>query len=150
MKIYLDVCCLCRPFDDQMIGRIRLEVTAIQEIIRRCATREFSLVTSEAIDEELSKIPDIRKRLRDHVRALLCQCIRPAGKLCVDLNNGQGGGRQSRPPFMKNPVLTSFPLWWGQRTSPPAINQDTGCPGLTGTVGATGIGGWDSPGFRHQ
>jgi predicted nucleic acid-binding protein len=64
MKIYMDVCCLCRPFDDQMIGRIRLEVTAVQEIIRRCATQEFSLVTSEVIDEELSKIPDIRKRLR--------------------------------------------------------------------------------------
>jgi predicted nucleic acid-binding protein len=63
MKIYMDVCCLCRPFDDQMIGRIRLEVTAVQEIIRRCAAREFSLVTSEVIEEELSKIPDIRKRL---------------------------------------------------------------------------------------
>jgi predicted nucleic acid-binding protein len=64
MKIYLDVCCLCRPFDDQMIGRIRLEVTAVQEIIRRCAAQEYSLVTSEVIEEELSKIPDIRKRLR--------------------------------------------------------------------------------------
>lgn len=64
MKIYMDVCCLCRPFDDQMIGRIRLEVTAVQEIIRRCAARGFSLVTSEVIEEELSKIPDIRKRLR--------------------------------------------------------------------------------------
>jgi len=64
MKIYMDVCCLCRPFDDQMTGRIRLEVTAVQEIIRRCAAQEFSLVTSEVIEEELSKIPDIRKRLR--------------------------------------------------------------------------------------
>ena len=64
MKIYMDVCCLCRPFDDQMTGRIRLEVTAVQEIMRRCATQEFSLVTSEVIEEELSKIPDIRKRLR--------------------------------------------------------------------------------------
>ena len=64
MKIYMDVCCLCRPFDDQMTGRIRLEVTAVQEIIRRCSAQEFSLVTSEVIEEELSKIPDIRKRLR--------------------------------------------------------------------------------------
>jgi predicted nucleic acid-binding protein len=39
-------------------------VTAVQEIIRRCATQEFTLVTSEAITEELSKIPDINKRLR--------------------------------------------------------------------------------------
>ncbi|GAB6285236.1 MAG: PIN domain-containing protein [Methanoregula sp.] len=64
MKIYMDVCCLCRPFDDQTMGRIRVEVTAVQEIIRRCATQEFTLVTSEAITEELSKIPDINKRLR--------------------------------------------------------------------------------------
>ena len=64
MKIYMDVCCLCRPFDDQTVGRIRLEVTAVQEIIRRCASREYTLVTSEAITEELSKIPDIWKRLR--------------------------------------------------------------------------------------
>jgi len=64
MKIYMDVCCLCRPFDDQAMGRIRLEVTAIQEIIRCCAIKEFTLVTSEAITEELSQIPDIRKRLR--------------------------------------------------------------------------------------
>jgi predicted nucleic acid-binding protein len=64
MKIYMDVCCLCRPFDDQTIGRIRLEVTAVQEIIRRCEVREYTLVTSEAITEELSKISDIRKRLR--------------------------------------------------------------------------------------
>ena len=64
MKIYMDVCCLCRPFDDQNVGRIRLEVTAVQEIIRRCASREYTLVNSEAITEEISKIPDIRKRLR--------------------------------------------------------------------------------------
>ncbi|PKL64044.1 MAG: PIN domain-containing protein [Methanomicrobiales archaeon HGW-Methanomicrobiales-3] len=64
MKIYLDVCCLCRPFDNQRDRRIRLEVTAVQEIIRRCATQEFTLVTSEAITEELAKIPDIRKRMR--------------------------------------------------------------------------------------
>lgn len=64
MKIYLEVCCLCRPFDDQRIGRIRLEVTAVQEIIRRCKLEEFTLVTSEAVTEEVTKIPDSRKRLR--------------------------------------------------------------------------------------
>jgi len=64
MKIYMDVCCLCRPFDDQTLRRIRLEVTAVQEIVHRCATGEFTMITSEVITEELSKIPDIRKRLR--------------------------------------------------------------------------------------
>jgi len=64
VKIYLDVCCLCRPFDDQTKGRIRREVTAVQEIIRRCASQEFTLVSSEAVTEEIAKIPDLRKRLR--------------------------------------------------------------------------------------
>jgi predicted nucleic acid-binding protein len=64
MKIYLDVCCLCRPFDDLAKGRIRLEATAVHEIIRRCTTHEFSLVSSETITEEISRIPDIAKRLR--------------------------------------------------------------------------------------
>ena len=63
MKIYLDVCCLCRPFDDQKDGRIRLETAAVQEILRRC-TDEFILVTSEAVTEELTQIPDLKKRLR--------------------------------------------------------------------------------------
>lgn len=64
MRIYLDVCCLCRPFDDQTIGRIRLEVAAIHEILHRCTNHTYTLVTSEAITEEVSKIPDIHKRLR--------------------------------------------------------------------------------------
>jgi hypothetical protein len=63
MKIYLDVCCLCRPFDNQSEDRVRLEATAVQEIIRRC-NDEFVLVTSEAVIEEISEIPDIKKRLR--------------------------------------------------------------------------------------
>ena len=64
MKIYLDVCCLCRPFDDQMPERIQIEATAVQEIIRRCAAREFTLIASEAIREEIEKIPDRKKRLQ--------------------------------------------------------------------------------------
>jgi predicted nucleic acid-binding protein len=64
VKIYLDVCCLCRPFDDQTTSRIRLEATAVQEIIRRCSMHELILVTSEAVTSEISMITDIRKRLR--------------------------------------------------------------------------------------
>jgi predicted nucleic acid-binding protein len=46
------------------MGRIRMETTAIQEIIRRCTSQEFTLVTSDAITEEISKIADSRKKLR--------------------------------------------------------------------------------------
>jgi len=57
MKIYLDVCCLCRPFDDQKSNRIHLEAEAIKEILMRC-TRDWTLVTSNAVSFEISCILD--------------------------------------------------------------------------------------------
>ena len=32
-RVYLDVCALCRPFDDQAHMRIRLETEAVQLIL---------------------------------------------------------------------------------------------------------------------
>jgi predicted nucleic acid-binding protein len=57
VKVYLDVCCLCRPFDDQKMNRIHLEAEAIKEILRRC-TQDWILVTSDAVSFEISRIPD--------------------------------------------------------------------------------------------
>lgn len=62
MKIYLDVCCLCRPFDDQNVNRIHLEAEAIKEILMRC-TEDWTLVTSDAVSFEISRIPD-RTRMK--------------------------------------------------------------------------------------
>jgi len=62
VKVYLDVCCLCRPFDDQSVNRIHLESEAIKEILMRC-TRDWILVTSDAISFEISRIPD-RTRMK--------------------------------------------------------------------------------------
>jgi len=62
VKIYFDVCCLCRPFDDQRIHRIHLEAEAIKEILMRC-TQDWTLVTSDAISFEISRIPD-RTRMK--------------------------------------------------------------------------------------
>lgn len=61
MKIYLDVCCLCRPFDDQTIHRIRMETEAITEILKQCMT-DCDLVCSEAIESEIFKISDEERR----------------------------------------------------------------------------------------
>jgi len=47
MKIYLDVCCLNRPFDDSTQDRIRLESEAILTILERCLQGNWSLVISE-------------------------------------------------------------------------------------------------------
>jgi len=78
MRIYFDVCCLNRPFDDQMQSRIHLEAEAILSILNHSRTVGWSVIGSDAIDYEISKIPDDDKRLmvqilstvRDaHVRA---------------------------------------------------------------------------------
>jgi predicted nucleic acid-binding protein len=57
VKVYLDACCLCRPFDDQKVHRIHLEAEAIKEILVRC-TRDWTLVVSDAVSFEISRIPD--------------------------------------------------------------------------------------------
>lgn len=61
-KIYLDVCCLNRPFDDQTQPRIRLETEAILEIISRCRTGEWELLSSIALESEIAKTPDLNRR----------------------------------------------------------------------------------------
>ena len=61
-KIYLDVCCLNRPFDDQTQPRIRLETEAILEIISRCRTGEWELLSSTALESEIARTPDLNRR----------------------------------------------------------------------------------------
>jgi predicted nucleic acid-binding protein len=63
MKIYLDVCCLNRPFDDQTQDRIHLEAEAILSILNHSQTAGWSVIGSDAIDYEISKMPDNDKRL---------------------------------------------------------------------------------------
>jgi predicted nucleic acid-binding protein len=60
-RIYLDVCCLCRPFDDQTVHRIRMETEAITEILKHCMT-DWELVGSEAIESEIFEISDDERR----------------------------------------------------------------------------------------
>lgn len=55
MKIYLDVCCLNRPFDDQEQDRIRLEAEAVLSILSRCQDGTWFLAASDVIELELSK-----------------------------------------------------------------------------------------------
>lgn len=60
--IYLDVCCLNRPFDDQTQERIRLESEAVLSILSACEAGKWYLVGSEAIDYEVSVTPDLEKK----------------------------------------------------------------------------------------
>jgi len=61
MKIYMDVCCLSRPFDDRTQDRIRIESEAVLTILGRCSD-DWILIGSEAIDFEVSAVLDQEKR----------------------------------------------------------------------------------------
>ena len=62
--IYLDVCCLNRPFDDQTQDRIRLEAEAVILILGHVETGKWSLVGSEVMIFEIDRTPDPERRNR--------------------------------------------------------------------------------------
>jgi len=64
MKLYLDACCLNRPFDDQTQDRIRLETEAIILILNRLYTSNWKWVSSEVLTYEIGKTPDIERKTR--------------------------------------------------------------------------------------
>jgi predicted nucleic acid-binding protein len=68
VKIYMDVCCLNRPFDDQTQSRVRYEAVAITDILARCRSGRWVLAASEAIEFELSATRD--KDKLSHMREL--------------------------------------------------------------------------------
>lgn len=69
--IYLDVCALCRPFDDQTRMRIRLETDAVQLILSHVRAGSLTLIASPAHDIEISAIDDLTER--EHLWSMLQQ-----------------------------------------------------------------------------
>jgi predicted nucleic acid-binding protein len=73
MKIYLDACCLNRPFDDQTQDRIHLETEAILFIMMRFkAWSDWQWIGSEVLNFEIEQTPDPERR---HRVALLAKDI---------------------------------------------------------------------------
>jgi predicted nucleic acid-binding protein len=62
MRIYLDTCCLLRSTDDQRQERIRVEAAAVQAVLARCERGAHRWVSSEVVEEELSRFPDSLRR----------------------------------------------------------------------------------------
>lgn len=63
MRIYLDICCFNRPFDDQSDLIVRLQTEAklhVQEMIRQGA---LDLVWSAIMDIENSANPDLNRKV---------------------------------------------------------------------------------------
>ncbi len=62
MKIYLDCCCLQRPFDDKSQSRIAVEAEAILVVLALCESDHLNLISSDALLLEINQIPDqVRK-----------------------------------------------------------------------------------------
>jgi predicted nucleic acid-binding protein len=64
LKIYMDVCCLNRPFDDCNDDRISIESEAILKILYRCQYEAWQLIGSDTIDLEISKTTDVDKKMK--------------------------------------------------------------------------------------
>lgn len=62
-KIYLDVCALCRPFDDQAFLRIRLETDAVNLILAGIKTKKYGLVSSPVHYKEIKSISSDIERI---------------------------------------------------------------------------------------
>lgn len=62
MRIYLDCCCLQRPFDDKSQPRIAVEAEAVLVILTMCESDQLKLISSEALQFEIGRIPDQNRK----------------------------------------------------------------------------------------
>lgn len=62
MKIYLDTCCLNRPFDNQDYPRIHFESEAVKIILEKIENAEWQFISSEVLLFEINKILNLEKR----------------------------------------------------------------------------------------
>lgn len=60
-KVYLDVCCLNRPFDSWQQERVRFEGEAVLAIFKRVRVTEWQLISSEAVEAELERLSNPEK-----------------------------------------------------------------------------------------
>jgi predicted nucleic acid-binding protein len=72
MRIYLDACCLNRPFDDLSQARIRLENEAVLTILERIAAGAWTMIATEVLLDELDATPDPQRRAWVRHRADQC------------------------------------------------------------------------------
>jgi predicted nucleic acid-binding protein len=64
VRIYLDTCCLNRPFDDQTQPRIHLEAEAVILILGSYEKMNWEWVGSEILLSEIEEIPDHERKNR--------------------------------------------------------------------------------------
>ena len=62
IRIYLDNWCLQHPLDDQTHPRIRVETEAVFIILAAVQSGDQQLISSEALEHEIARIPDADRR----------------------------------------------------------------------------------------
>ncbi|WP_428354371.1 hypothetical protein [Methyloprofundus sp.] len=75
-KLYLDVCTLCRPFDDQYRMRVRLETDSYFLIMQAIRDGSYELHYSKVHEKEIAAINDILERTE------IIETIYQNGKRC--------------------------------------------------------------------
>jgi predicted nucleic acid-binding protein len=63
-KLYLDVCTLCRPFDNQNLMRVRLETDAYYLILDSIQSKKYEMIISPALEKEIEDIGDSREKIQ--------------------------------------------------------------------------------------
>lgn len=63
-KIYMDVCCWNRPFDDQTQARVHLEAEAVLAVVSEIEQGQLQLLHSEIVSLEIAGTPDAQRRGR--------------------------------------------------------------------------------------
>ena len=90
--LYIDVCTLCRPFDDQNQMRIRLETDAWYLILNAIKQSDYEMVVSPVHRQEISAISDTQERyelltlLDRYGHTKICDC-KVARTRAEDLHN---------------------------------------------------------------
>ena len=62
IKIYMDSCCLNRPYDDLSTDMVQMEAEAIILIIDKCESGAWTLYTSDVLFDEIDNIPNFIKK----------------------------------------------------------------------------------------
>ncbi len=87
MKIYLDTCCLNRPFNDQTQTRIRRETEAIQTLLKYCFTEQWLWITSDVLIFEVNNTPN--QIQRDYMKTQLSRAHQNVSIGAIENTRGQ-------------------------------------------------------------
>lgn len=76
MRVYLDLCVIQRPFDDQHQLRVRMQMDALHRILELIAEGRLELVTSFALEYESDSSTDaVKRKFTETVLALASERV---------------------------------------------------------------------------